>query len=630
MSKNYLDTKWLERVEAALEAGLPEHPRLFAPTGGWKSVRAAAGEAGATERRLRARVAADARALLDLPLLERKQIGRRLLSVSREALRRIAALALAYRLEGDEALLRRCLEEMDRVAGFSDWNPSHFLDTAEMAAALAIGYDWLHDVLPEGLRGRVRAALAEKALAIGTDWEDPRAGFVRMTNNWNQVCHGGLALAALAVAEEERPVAARMLAQARQQVENSMRLYEPDGCYPEGGSYYEYGTTYNCLLLDAFRGSFGAAGDFGLLEAFPGFARSPAYRTAVAAPSGAYWNYGDCGLRAAASLPILWLGSDAEAREQRDALDEGLRGEEGLGESERFLAMAFLWLLRRKLWRGETAPPRRPLVYAGRGVNPVAALRTAWGDRRALFAGLKGGLAATSHGQMDAGAFVVEADGVRWAVEVAKKSYHHFEERGHRFFDRRPQGDRWRFLVCNHQGHSVPEVNGEAPALEPSAPLEGVSRRPDFLAAAADLSGPYRRWVGSLRRGLAIVDGARFALRDECAGAAAGALFRWSWMTFAEVRVVEGGFELRQDGERLDVAVRCDGEGLELGVEAADPPPHPDEPPNPGLKRLTVRLAVPEGGAFHLSAVAVPGGLGAAAPAFPQPLEAWGLEADWG
>jgi hypothetical protein len=31
------------------------------------------------------------------------------------------------------------------AAAFSDWNPSHFLDVAEMTAALAIGYDWLYE-----------------------------------------------------------------------------------------------------------------------------------------------------------------------------------------------------------------------------------------------------------------------------------------------------------------------------------------------------------------------------------------------------------------------------------------------------------------------------------------------------
>ncbi|NHE56703.1 hypothetical protein [Cyclobacterium plantarum] len=74
-------------------------------------------------------------------LLERKQIGRRLLSVSREALRRIFHLSYAYRLTGESRFAQRAEREMVNISGFSDWNPSHFLDVAEMTMALAIGYD---------------------------------------------------------------------------------------------------------------------------------------------------------------------------------------------------------------------------------------------------------------------------------------------------------------------------------------------------------------------------------------------------------------------------------------------------------------------------------------------------------
>jgi len=33
------------------------------------------------------------------------------------------------------------------AAQFPDWFPKHFLDTAEMTAALGVGYDWLFDFL---------------------------------------------------------------------------------------------------------------------------------------------------------------------------------------------------------------------------------------------------------------------------------------------------------------------------------------------------------------------------------------------------------------------------------------------------------------------------------------------------
>lgn len=67
------------------------------------------------------------------PLLERRQIGRRLLSVSREMLYRANMLGMVYRIEKDPATLKRLNDEVVAVCNFSDWNPSRYLDVAEMS-----------------------------------------------------------------------------------------------------------------------------------------------------------------------------------------------------------------------------------------------------------------------------------------------------------------------------------------------------------------------------------------------------------------------------------------------------------------------------------------------------------------
>ena len=54
-------------------------------------------------------------------------------------------LGLLYRLEGKPAYAERAWQELDAAAHFPDWNPRHFLDTAEMTHAFAVAYDWLYD-----------------------------------------------------------------------------------------------------------------------------------------------------------------------------------------------------------------------------------------------------------------------------------------------------------------------------------------------------------------------------------------------------------------------------------------------------------------------------------------------------
>ena len=53
------------------------------------------------------------------------------------------------------------------MAAFPDFNPRHFLDTAEMTHALAIAYDWLYDQWSESQRATIRKAIVELGLKPG-------------------------------------------------------------------------------------------------------------------------------------------------------------------------------------------------------------------------------------------------------------------------------------------------------------------------------------------------------------------------------------------------------------------------------------------------------------------------------
>ncbi len=57
-----------------------------------------------------------------------------------------------WRLTGDERYAERAKSELINVCSFSDWNPSHFLDVAEMCIAVSVGYDWLYNWLDEKVK----------------------------------------------------------------------------------------------------------------------------------------------------------------------------------------------------------------------------------------------------------------------------------------------------------------------------------------------------------------------------------------------------------------------------------------------------------------------------------------------
>ena len=52
------------------------------------------------------------------------------------------------------------------AASFENWNPKHFLDTAEMTAALAIGFDLLHNDLKKLLKSKSICSHQDEIICI--------------------------------------------------------------------------------------------------------------------------------------------------------------------------------------------------------------------------------------------------------------------------------------------------------------------------------------------------------------------------------------------------------------------------------------------------------------------------------
>src|SRR5688572_7538978 len=176
---------------------LPSHPRILLLKGEERVIQSAIAESDVWKKMHQA-ILDESESMLGLPLLERIQIGRRLLDKSRECIRRVFYLSYSYRITGDEKYFLRAEKEMLNVAGFSDWNPTHFLDVAEMTLGMAIGYDWLHDRLPAESRSAIEQAILYKGLIPSLDRR--YNSWLRATHNWNQVCNAGMSYGALALA----------------------------------------------------------------------------------------------------------------------------------------------------------------------------------------------------------------------------------------------------------------------------------------------------------------------------------------------------------------------------------------------------------------------------------------------
>jgi hypothetical protein len=582
----------------------PDHPRLLAAAKDWDGLRARRLN-DAVLARLLAKIESDGRQMLPLPTLAYKKEGKRLLAVSRAALNRITVWAFCHRLTADRVFAERAQRELLVLAGFSDWNPSHFLDTAEMTAALAIGYDWLHDQLSPSAQAIIRQAIVEKGLrqAVGpgarfTSWQ-------QADMNWNQVCFGGLTLGALAIADEEPAVARQLLAAARKDIGHGLRPYAPAGVYPEGPNYWNYGTTYQVLMIAALESALGGSWQ---LDASPGFLASAAAQLQQAGPTRKAYNFADGGEQVRLKPALFWFAKRLQKPElvysQRPSLDEILTQNKDDSDSGRFLPLIALW------WSDRLqaiAAPRLPLAWFGDGPNPIGVFRSSWTDTNALYLAFKGGSAGLNHAHMDAGSFILEADGVRWACDLGAQDYFSIESKGWHLWDREQTSDRWRVYRLNNFSHNTLTLGGQLHRVTGDARI--VAFNADAGRATLDLTKIFAGQATNVVRHFQLGKNREVDIRDELSGLKPGETVRWQLVTHAKVEIARDHAVLRQAGKTLQAQL-ITPVGANFEVIRADPPLDGVNEPNPDTWILLVNACAPANGQLLIKVSLRPDGGG--------------------
>ena len=523
--------------------------------------------------------------ILDKPLLKRVKTGRRLLDVSREMLYRINMLGMVYRMERDPEFLDRIDREVIAVCEFSDWNPSHFLDVGEMSLAVALALDWTHGDLPQSTVAMAKQALVEKALAPG--WESPRAGRTYAENNWNQVCNGGLVAAAIAVAEEEPELAAKTVWRALDGLPVALQYYGPDGTHHEGSTYWNYATEFTAALSSILRSAFGS--DFGIWE-YPGIAPSAVYRQVMTAPSGWYYNYGDCGEKHGGNgdTTLLWFAANSGNAGYVER-EKFLRPPADMGKLGRLDGLGLIWLAQFE----ERFRIDIPVNWYARGINPVVIFGAGQNDPHGYYLGAKGGCGAVNHGNMDAGSFVFELNGVRWSVDPGKQNYNEIEQTGFNLWGKTQDADRWKLLSKNNFGHSTVSVNGRQHVVDGTARLIEF-RDGDNPLATFDLSPVFGDSIDQASRSFLREGPQSLVITDRLVPSSSADSITWQLVTVAEVEPVGGGAILRQDGQSLRLECLSHPQSTPT-VTSLDPPPMDLDSRIRGLKRIDLEVPVDAG-----------------------------------
>ncbi|MBN7809315.1 heparinase II/III family protein [Algoriphagus sp. H41] len=532
---------------------------------------------------------ANAESILDQPLLQRELEGRRLLAVSRELLWRINMLGYRYLIEQEPQILRRINEEVLAVCSFTDWNPSHYLDVAEMATGVAFALDWTAGDLPQSTQGIAKKALIEKGILPSWPADGGSPGWASGSNNWNQVCNGGMIAASIAIAELDPELAAKTISRALDGLPHSLVEYGPDGVYPEGSTYWAYGTSFSVITAAMLESAFGQ--DFGHYD-FPAFKESAVFRSLSNAPSGWYYNFADCGDQRSegGDVVLAWFAAKSGNRNFFEK-QRFLAASEVSDRLSRLSGASMAWLSQYQ----EKGGAQVPTAWKGEGSNPIVIFTDGEDDPHGYYFGGKGGRGMVNHGNMDGGSFIFELDGVRWSVDPGNQNYHELEKTGFDLWSRCQSCERWTLLTKNNFGHSTLTINDSLHHTAGLATLTDFQdgQRPeatfDLTATLGLVKSASRKFTKDSPTSITIED--EIELLEETK------LITWQMMTTAEVEIGNGGAVLTQDGKSLRLE-NLSHPDLTLSVVSLYPAPLELDRQIEGLKRIELRIPawVVEGG----------------------------------
>jgi len=535
--------------------------------------------------------------IIALPPVERIQIGRRLLDKSREALRRIFHLSYAWRMTGEQKYFDRCEKEMLAISKFTDWNPSHFLDVGEMTMAVAIGYDWLYPKLSDESKKTIRDAIVYKGIYPSLD---PKYNsWLRVSNNWNQVCNAGMTFGALAVAEDHPGLAQNIIEGAIASIPLSMDEYKPDGAYPEGYGYWGYGTSFNVMFLSAIETAFKS--DFGLNKT-PGFLQTAGFLQNMTGVVGPSFNWGDAGQGGGLNPAMFWLAQKNNDPSQL-WVEKGYlqRDDYSRFTRDRLLPAIMIW--------GKDLPLEKvsePKVKAwkGQGANPLAMMRTSWTDPNAIYLGFKAGSPSVNHGHMDVGSFIMEADGIRWASDFGMQDYESLESKGIQLFGRTQDAQRWTVFRLNNYVHNTLTIDSQLQQVKGYAKIDQFSDKPDFMYAASDISSVYENQLAAAKRGVAIVNQKFVVVRDELTAPNKPVTVRWTMLTSATPKLGKNIITLTKDGKKLVLKVNTNSK-VTMKTWSTTPTTSYDAA-NPGTTLVGFECEIPANATESLEVLLIP------------------------
>ncbi len=531
------------------------------------------------------------------------------------------AFMVSYLATGQEYMFEKIKENVLESLKQKSWTSGN--DSQEPAhnyEFLAMCYDWLYDKWEPELRKQMEERLVEWGMKF---WEKILKGTdssltpsLSIGNNITGGCGGSVLMATIACWDLDPERASYIIAETMRALEPVMNHYFPQGAWAEGLDYSSYMIAHLWHGVSAVINALGD--DYGLLDA-PGFKQYPAYYMSLHGPGGGS-NFGDGGDWSRKSfydgLVFPWAAHVYQDPEIY------IMGREYMDFSGRPDYLEHV-LFHNSEWEQMSADNLELNLdnqYSGKeGKTEDIVIRSGYG-KDDTFLATKFGQLQVGHGHWDAGSFIMDMAGTRWAIDLGADSYYlpdYFTE----------------YVGCNYyrkraEGHNTVIIGPDETAGQQTwvyAPVEKFENSKTKSIAIGDMSVNYPK-SKSAKRGFMLTNNRKdVVIRDEIRTENPTEIY-WFMHTGAEITIVDGDTAiLTQDGKQVQLDF-ISNVPAELTVMDAVPLPTSPNPegqnPNPGARKIAIR--VPAATSLDLTVrIATVGSTGASQPVPNVPLAQW-------
>ena len=506
--------------------------------------------------------------------------GVRLLYVSWDLQRYAVTLALAYKLTGDRKYFDYAWPHLEACAKMPDWNPSHHIDVGTLAYGYAIAYDWFYDVMSDEQRKVMEKGAYENVFyTVNRAVEDKDTPYcnILMTNNHNVFCNAGVMATAIAFMDVYPEVASKIGSDVIRILEPFMDKFAPMGAYYEGPYYAETAINYTVRVFAAMEKSLGTLYGVDKAQGFDGISDF----IVLLQSDVAAFNFADSMMSLLAISGMFWLFDHFGKRGMKDSVAE----KNFKCPSAGVAAEAILWYNVKD--EGDACDAATEVHYPE---EEIIAMRDSYRDGQ-TFVGIKAGKTVYAHSHLDAGSFVLDAMGKRWAYDFGQDNYNLYYKYNH-----------WDVFRLRAESHNTLVINPDKTpgyVLGSEAPVSEFTVSDNAVKTVIEKTALYgaERGVEYARRGYLFTDGrSSLVSRDEVRLTRQSSMI---WLMYTDAQIeINGNMAVLRDKVDTDkyitveFASNCN---FEIGYEDAKPlptsPDIPEQRKNDGFYRLYLKLS---------------------------------------